>query len=187
MMISPHLFFGPNAPGTRAVAARAEAPRERARADDPGCAARQRGNDDLRDYPDYARRLAALGLQIAPPRGLEESFELRAHLRRTRLAEVERRLADAARPAERGGSAAARLARADAVRADLRRPMNFAGAPAHRGGDRRSPSPHESRARAERARFRSALESGFARTRDEAVRIAMAGTYDFRGPRACYR
>jgi hypothetical protein len=186
MMMSPHLFFGPNAPGLRDVTARAEAAREHERANDPTAAARNRRDEALRAFPDRARKLAARGLPVAAPRGFEEAFELRAHLQRTCAAEVESRIAAALRPAERGGSAAARLARADAALADLRRPRNFAGASAPRGGDRRSPSPHDSRARAERALFRSLLEKGLARTPGEAARMVVARGLGASGGGACF-
>ncbi|MGD0640078.1 MAG: hypothetical protein ABSC22_04950 [Roseiarcus sp.] len=184
--MTAHLFFGPNAPGSREVAARADAAAERARADDPANAARERRNDAMRAYPDRARKLAARGLPVAAPQGFEEAFELRAHLQRIRADEVERRIADALRPAERGTTAAARLARADAAIAEMRRPRNLAGAPPRPAGDRRAPPSPRSEARAEIARMRALLANGLARTRAEAARIVAAETYDARGPRACY-
>ncbi len=178
-----HRFYGHNAPGTREVAERAEALAARARANDPANAASERRAAELRAYPDRARKLAARGLDVAAPHGLDEAFELRAHLQRSRAAEVEARIADVLRPVERASAPAGRLARADAAIADMRRPRNFAGAPARRDGDRRSP---RNDVRAEIARMRQLLRDGLAHTREEAARIVAAETYDSRGPRSCY-
>jgi hypothetical protein len=182
-----HLFFGPNAPGVREAEARTEQAHNHARANDPANAIRQRGDEALRDYPDRARRLAARGLPVAPPAGYEANFELRALAQRAHVEAAEARIADALRPAARGSSPAARLARAEAELAELRRPMNFAVGLSNRSGGRSPPPSRQESARAEVARMRFVVANGLAHSREEASRIiAATEAYDRRGPRSCF-